>query len=78
LHQRYELYAEFEPGNSIQFTHNSCASKWADISTLVQSQDVEAQAEGVPACEEFLEDLKKTIGGTKKLYMLIKPLSKPI
>jgi len=57
------LYAEFEPGNSIQFTHNSCASKWVDISSLVMSQDVEAQLEGLPACDKFLEDLKATVGG---------------
>jgi len=43
----------------VQLLHNSTGSKWADVSELIQSGDVDAYIEGKEANILFLEELKK-------------------
>jgi len=49
---------EFEPGNEVRLLHNSVASKWVDVSNLIQSGDVDAYLDGKEANNSFLEALK--------------------
>jgi len=54
------LSADFEPDSEIKLLPNSTSSRWADITLLVHSQDVDALSDDQLANNAFLEAMKDT------------------